>query len=130
VECLIRGKNGLSFASTGVHSRCFWLGTCISSFSFSVLCFCSVSCAQCCMCLQLSPAFRSWVRVVHFVLLYGFTFLVPYCVFRYDSRIKSDVQFEFSPSCLMEDSCIIYVICVCFSIVVSNMLSHYMSLCS
>jgi hypothetical protein len=33
---------------------------------------------------------------------------------------KNDVRFVFTPSCLLEDSCLIYVICVCLRIVVSN----------
>ena len=33
---------------------------------------------------------------------------------------KNDVWFVFTFSCLLEDSCLIYVICVCLRIVVSN----------
>jgi hypothetical protein len=33
---------------------------------------------------------------------------------------RNDVLFVFSPSCLREGSCFIYVICVCLCIVVSN----------
>jgi hypothetical protein len=42
------------------------------------------------------------------------------CDVRYDIRIKNDVRFVFISSCLWEGSCLIYVICVCFRIVVSN----------
>lgn len=41
---------------------------------------------------------------------------------------KNDVWFIFAPSCLYEGSCLIYVISVCFCIVVSSILSYYMSL--
>ena len=33
---------------------------------------------------------------------------------------KNDVLFVFTSSCLYESSCLIYVICVCFRVVVSN----------
>ena len=80
------------------------------------------------MCLQLTYCFQKlgWCcPLCPPVWLYG-----PYCVFRYDSGIKNDVRFVFAPSCSLKDSYIIYVICICFSIVVPNMLSHYMYFCS
>jgi hypothetical protein len=43
---------------------------------------------------------------------------VLWCPLRFPHR--NDVQFVFTSSCLWEGSCLIYVICVCFRIVVSN----------
>jgi len=34
----------------------FWWGPCCPSFQFSVLCLCSVSCTQCCLCLLSLPS--------------------------------------------------------------------------
>ena len=82
-------------ASTWVHPRFyFWWVPCYSSFSFLVL-FCYNVCV--------------------------FTFLVPCCYvpFRFAHK-KNDIRFVFTYSCLYEGSCLIYVICVCLCIVMSN----------
>ena len=61
----------------------FWGGPCCSSFLGFLLCLCFVciyyvSCAQYCLYLLSSPmVLNIGVRVVHFVLLCVFTFLVP-----------------------------------------------------
>ena len=48
-----------------------------------------IFCAQYCLYLQNSPTiFSSWFRVVHIVLLYVYTFLVPCCDVHYNFRIK------------------------------------------
>ena len=52
------------------------------------------------------------------VLLCVFTFWVPCCDVRF--RIKNYVRFVFTSSCLYDGSCLIYVLCVCLRIVVSN----------
>ena len=83
---------------------------------FLVLCveflFCSVSCAQCCLCLLSSlPILSSVVRVVH--LLCVFTFLVPCCDVGYDFRIKTMFDSPVSPVvCRMVH--FYCVVCVCF----------------
>ena len=46
-----------------------------------------------------------------FTILSGFTDF---------EKHKNDVRFVFTSSCLKECSCVIFVICVCFRIVVSN----------
>ena len=40
--------------------------------------------------------------------------------FRVVMSKKTDVRFVFTFSCLYEDSCLIYVVCACLRIVVSN----------
>ena len=51
-------------------------------------------------------------------LLCVFTFSVLWCPLRFTH--KNDVRFVFTSSCLKECSCLIYVICVYFRIVVAN----------
>jgi hypothetical protein len=59
--------------------------------------------------------------IVCVVLLCVFTFWVPCCDIRYDFSIKrNNVRFIFTSSCLYDGSYLIYVICVCLRIVVSN----------
>ena len=68
----------------------FWWGPCCSSF----LVFCVV-------------------------LLCGFMFLVPCCDVRYDFRIKTKFGSSLPPV-VCRRACLIYVICVCLRIVLSN----------
>ena len=88
--CLIRSRNCLPFVSTWVHPP-FLVG--------SVLPIVSVSCV---------------------VLLCVFVFRVPCCDVRYDFRIKMMFRSYFTSSCLYEAAYLIYVICVCLRVVVSN----------
>ena len=53
------------------------------------------------------------------VILYVFMFGVPCCGVRYDFRIKR-CQVRLHLRLFVEDSCLVYVICVCLRIVVSN----------
>jgi hypothetical protein len=80
----------LLFASRWFHSRFIWWGPCC--YYFNVLC-CSIMC----------------LYVLSCVLLFQLPF--PH---------KNDFQFVFTSSCLYENSCLIYVICVCLRILVSN----------
>ena len=68
----------------------------------------------------LHPRLFDEVRVAHLfcffvvVLLFVFTFWVT-CDVRYDFRIKNDVRFVFTSSCLYEGSCLfftLFVLCV------------------
>ena len=54
------------------------------------------------------------------VLLCVFTFRVPCCNVRYDFRIKTVFGSSLPPVFFVGGSCLIYVICVCLRIVVSN----------
>ena len=58
--------------------------------------------------------------VICVVLLYSLAFLgsVLWCPLRFPHG--DDVRFVFASCCLVEDSCLIYVICVCLHILVSN----------
>ena len=59
------------------------------------------------------------------VLLCVFTFWVQCCDVSYDFRIKT-VWLVFTSSCVLEDACHIYVICVGLRIVVSNAYCHFL----
>ena len=63
---------------------------------------------------------KTVVLVFCVVLLCVFTFLVPCVVISGPISAYNNVWFVFASSCLQEDSCLIYVICVCLRIVVSN----------
>ena len=69
--------------------------------SFLVLCVVFLLCMLSTMLYvpSVSPLF-SEVGLVLSIVLYVFTFLIPYCVFRYDSGIENDVRFVFALSCL------------------------------
>ena len=54
-------------------------------------------------------------------------YILQWCLLRFPH--KNDVQFVFTSSCLQEGSCLIYVICGCLCIVVSNMYCVVFSLC-
>ena len=86
----------------------FWWGPCCSSFQFSVLCLCSVSCAQCCLFLLSLPSVLD--TGVHFSIVCVFTFLVRCCDVRYDFRITTMFEWSLPP----------HVLCYCLYIVVSN----------
>ena len=92
-RCLIRSRNFLPIASTWVHPRFF--------FKFLV----------------------GWVLLIFFFMLYYWrvsTFWAPCCDVRYDFHIKNDVRFVITSICLYEGACLVYVICVCLCMVVSN----------
>jgi hypothetical protein len=73
--------------------------------------------------------YKEMLCICIFVLLYYIFWTVAHtlCVFTfwvscydYDFRIKNDVRFVFTSSCLWEGSCLIYVICDYLRILVSN----------
>ena len=65
------------------------------------------------------PVFFGRVRVAHILnFLYYVLSSVVCCRLRFPH--KNDVRFVFTSSCLQEGSYLIYVICVCLRIVVSN----------
>ena len=63
------------------------------------------------------------------VLLCVFTFRVPCCDVCYDYRITAMFCSSFTSSCLQEESCLFYVICVCLRIVMSNTYSVVFLFC-
>jgi len=88
--CLIRNRKCLPLPSTRVHPRCFD-GVRIAH-RFSVVCCPTI-------CLYVLSSVLWWpLRFPH----------------------NNDVRFVFTFSCLLEGECLIYVICVCLPIVVSN----------
>jgi hypothetical protein len=63
--------------------------------------------------------FTSSFLIFCVVILCVFTFLVPCCDVHYDFR-WNNVRFVFIPGCFYEFLCLMYVLCVCLRIVVSN----------
>jgi hypothetical protein len=111
----------------GLYCSSFLLGPYYSSFWLSVLCFCFVcpcfvSCAQCCWCIWIIHSVTGLLSLLFsfFVLAYYVSLCsVLWCPLRFPH--KNDVWFVFTSSCLQEGLCLIYVICVCLCLVVSNM---------
>ena len=81
------GFKGFEYLSSPLVFGC---GPCWSSINFMYcVCICSWLVPNVSLCLlSSSPVLWSGIRVVHFVLLYVFTFLVPYCDVHCNFRVK------------------------------------------